>query len=202
MPLIETIKEKVEKITGWGRPTRRDVEAALRPRKPNVFRFTDDGLIPNNGKLPLIFYRGAVRTADVPDPAALFEVLFESNGWKSSWRDGIFDYVHYHSQIHEVLGIAHGHAMVRFGGSRGRVLKLKAGDVAILPAGTGHERLDKEDDLLVVGAYPASGKYDLCRVSEEEHDRAVKTIPKVPIPKKDPVYGSGGPLVHLWHKSV
>jgi uncharacterized protein YjlB len=202
MPLIETIKEKVEKITGWGRPTRRDVEAALRPRKPNVFRFTDDGLIPNNGKLPLIFYRGVVRTADVPDPAALFEVLFESNGWKSSWRDGIFDYVHYHSQIHEVLGIAHGHAMVRFGGSRGRVLKLKAGDVAILPAGTGHERLDKGDDLLVVGAYPAFGKYDLCRVSEEEHDRAVKTIPKVPIPKKDPVYGSGGPLIHLWHKNV
>ncbi len=108
MPLIETIKEKVERITGWGRPTRRDVQAALRLRKPNVFRFTDDGLIPNNGKLPLIFYRGVVRTADVPDPAALFEVLFESNGWKSSWRDGIFDCVHYHSQIHEVLGIAHG----------------------------------------------------------------------------------------------
>jgi hypothetical protein len=33
MPLIEIIKEKVEKITGWGRPKRREVDAVLRPRK-------------------------------------------------------------------------------------------------------------------------------------------------------------------------
>ena len=112
----------------------------------------------------------------------------------------IYDYVHYHSQIHEVLGIARGHVTVRLGGSRGRAFKLKAGDVAILPAGTGHKRIDEGDDLLVVGAYPAFGKYDLCRGSKEEHERALKTIPKVPIPRKDPVYGSGGPLVHLWHK--
>jgi uncharacterized protein YjlB len=202
MPLIETIKEKVERITGIGRPTQRDVETSLRPRKPTVLRFADDGIIPNNARLPMIFYRGPVRTVGAPDPAALFEVLFARNGWKRSWRDGIFDYVHYHSQIHEVLGIARGHATVRFGGSQGRVLKLKAGDVAILPAGTGHERLDEGDDLLVVGSYPAFGKYDLCRASEEEHGRAVKTVPKAPIPRKDPVYGSGGPLVHLWHKSV
>ena len=85
MPLIETIKEKIEKITGWGRPKRREVDAALRPRKPNVFRFSDDGIVPNNSKLPLILYRGPLRTADAPDPAALFEVLFERNGWKGSW---------------------------------------------------------------------------------------------------------------------
>jgi uncharacterized protein YjlB len=55
---------------------------------------------------------------------------------------------------------------------------------------------------LVVGAYPPFGKYDLCRASQEEHERAVRTVPKAPIPRKDPVYGSGGPLVHLWHKNV
>lgn len=202
MPLIETIKEKVERNTGWGRPTRREVDAVLRQRKPNVFRFTDDGIVPNNSRLPLILYRGPIRTLRSADPAALFEVLFERNGWKNSWRDGIYDYVHYHSQIHEVLGIARGHVTVRFGGSRGRAFKLKAGDVAILPAGTGHTRIDEGDDLLVVGAYPAFGKYDLCRGSKEEHERALKTVPKVPIPKKDPVYGSGGPLAHLWHKTA
>jgi hypothetical protein len=42
MPLIETIKEKVEKITGIGRPTRRDVDTALRPCKPTVL--TDFGI--------------------------------------------------------------------------------------------------------------------------------------------------------------
>jgi uncharacterized protein YjlB len=202
MPLIEILKEKVEKITGWGRPTRREVDAALRERKPNVFRFADDGIVPNNRKLPLIVYRGSVRTAGAADAAALFEVLFERNGWKDSWRNGIYDFVHYHSQIHEVLGIARGHATVRFGGSQGRAFRLKAGDVAILPAGTGHKRIDEGEDFLVVGAYPAFGKYDLCRGSKEEHERAMNTVPKVPIPKKDPVYGSGGPLAHLWHKGA
>jgi len=202
MPLIEILKEKVEKITGWRRPTRREVDAAVRQRKPNVFRFGDDGVVPNNGKLPLIVYRGPIRVAGAADPAALFEALFERNGWKNSWRDGIYDYLHYHSQIHEVLGIARGQATVLFGGSRGRAFKLKAGDVAILPAGTGHKRIDDGDDLLVIGAYPVFGRYDLCCGSKEEHEVALKTVPKVPIPKKDPVYGSGGPLVHLWHKST
>jgi uncharacterized protein YjlB len=59
-----------------------------------------------------------------------------------------------HSRIHEVLGVARGHARVRFGGAKGRALKLKVGDVVILPAGTGHERLSGSKDLLVIGAYP------------------------------------------------
>jgi uncharacterized protein YjlB len=198
--LIESIKETVEKVTGWARPSGREVDQALRRRKPNVFRFADDGVIPNNPELPFILYRSPVRVVGAADPAALFEVLFARNGWKDSWRDGIYDYVHFHSQIHEVLGIARGEARVRFGGSMGRIVKLKAGDIAILPAGTGHQRLNQSDDLLVVGAYPTSGKYDECRASPEEHDRAVKTIPRVAVPKKDPVFGSGGPLVRLWQR--
>jgi uncharacterized protein YjlB len=200
MPLIESIKETVEKLTGWALPSDQEVDEALRRRKANVYRFADDGLIPNNPDLPFILYRGPVRVDIAPDPAALFQALFARNGWEDSWRDGIYDYAHYHSQIHEVLGIARGVAKVRFGGPKGRIVKLKAGDVAILPAGTGHQRLDKGGDLMVVGAYPASGKYDECRASPEERDRAVQTIPKVAIPKKDPVYGSGGPLVRLWLK--
>jgi hypothetical protein len=44
--LIESIKETVEKVTGWARPSGKEVDEALRPRKPNVFRFADDGIIP------------------------------------------------------------------------------------------------------------------------------------------------------------
>jgi hypothetical protein len=36
---------------------------------------------------------------------------------------------------------------VQFGGKRGRTLTLKAGDVAILPAGTGHQRLNASEDF-------------------------------------------------------
>jgi uncharacterized protein YjlB len=162
-------------------------------RKAQALRFKDDGIIPNHPTFPFIVYRGAVALPEQLDPAAILEDLFEKNGWGDSWRDGIYDYVHYHSQIHEVLGITRGSGRVQFGGKRGRKLTLNAGDVAILPAGTGHECLSASRDFLVVGAYPPNGKYDEC-TDTRDHDRAIKTIPKVTPPKKDPVYGGGGPL--------
>jgi uncharacterized protein YjlB len=124
----------------------------IRQRKPNTLWFKDDGIIPNHPIWPLVIYRGAVRLPDDLDPAAVIEDLFESNGWGDSWRNGIYDYVHYHSGIHEVLGVARGVVKVRFGGNRGRILNLKAGDIAILPAGTGHHCLDATPDFLAVGA--------------------------------------------------
>jgi uncharacterized protein YjlB len=69
----------------------------------------------------------------------------------------------------------------------------------VLPAGTGHQRLAASKDLLVVG--PASGSYDECRTSAAEHDRALTTIPKVALPRKDPVYGRDGPLMRLWRRT-
>ena len=69
--------------------------------------------------------------------------------------------------------------------------------MAILPAGTGHKRLNASDDLLVVGAYPPTGTYDLCTRSED-YARAKLSIPKVTRPQSDPVYGPRGPLVRHW----
>jgi uncharacterized protein YjlB len=198
MYLIESLKKKLESVTGMAKPSAKSVRGSLRDRAAHETMFADDGTVPNNPKLPFIHYRARVPLPEAGDPAAVFETLFERNGWGSSWRNGIYDYVHYHSGTHEVLGIARGEARVRFGGNQGKIFELTAGDVAVLPAGTGHQCLSASKDLLVVGAYPLGGKYDECTGSSKEHARALQSIPKVPLPGKDPVYGAGGPLIAAW----
>ena len=87
-----------------------------RPVEPITFLFQDDGETPNNPRLPLILYRDAVDVSG-RDPAAAFEAIFERNGWGWGWRNGIFDFRHFHLRAHEVLGIARGSAQVEFGGA-------------------------------------------------------------------------------------
>ena len=125
MPTLESVKKIAEQITGWSRPSRKDLAALIRTRNPNTFRFRDDGIIPNHPEWSLVIYRGAVRFAEGLNSAAVFEELFAANGWGDSWRNGIYDYVHYHARIHEVLGIARGHGKVQFGGLNGRTLEAE-----------------------------------------------------------------------------
>lgn len=171
-----------------------DTAAAVAPL---IFTFADDGLVPNS-RLPFVVYKGAV-TPDASDPAGTFEDIFGANGWGQMWRNGIFDYLHYHATVHEVLGIARGHATVRFGGDRGETLDISAGDVAVLPAGTGHQCLNASDDFLVVGAYPPGPPMEVTRPTPENHRKALQTIPRVARPPTDPLYGAHGPLLKLWH---
>jgi len=89
---------------------------------------------------------------------------------------------------------------VRFGGKRGRIFTLKAGDVAVLPAGTGHRLTSAVADFLVTGAYPSSGTYDEC-TTVEDRPLALKTILKVALARNDPVYYTGGPPSKLWKKA-
>lgn len=171
---------------------------AAKTMEPLTFVFADDGAIPNN-LLPFLVYRGAIDVARERDPAAAIEQTFDNNGWGHGlWRNGVYPFVHYHSQIHEALGIATGKARVRFGGKHGEELDVEAGDVAVLPAGTGHQRIAATPDLLVIGAYPPTGRYDLCRGTPAEHARALGTIPHVPLPETDPLFGAQGPLTKLW----
>ena len=165
--------------------------------EPLVFRFADDGLVPNNPALPFLVYRGAIEVAG-RDPASAIERRFAANGWGGMWRNGIYPFTHYHSRIHEALGVARGRARVRFGGTTGEELEIAAGDIAVLPAGPGHQRLSASSDLLVVGAYPPEGTYDLCRATAAMRDQALATIPHVPLPATDPLYGADGPLKTLW----
>ena len=88
---------------------------------------------------------------------------------------------------------------MRFGGNKGQEVELSQGDVCVLPAGTGHQCLWASPDLMVIGTYLRAGKYDLCRGSTGEHTKALATIPRVPLPESDPVFGKQGPLLRLWH---
>jgi uncharacterized protein YjlB len=167
---------------------------------PLTYLFNDDGKVPNNPALPVLIYKGAVDVA--ADAAEEIETLFARNGWgHGQWRNGIYPFVHYHSMIHEALGIAQGRAKVKLGGHHGEIFDLVAGDVVVLPAGTGHQRLSASDDLLVIGAYPPEGTYNLCRGDNPAHrDKALNTIAKVPVPTTDPVRGQNGPLPLLWRR--
>ena len=81
------------------------------------------------------------------------------------------------------------------GGNNGRTLQLKAGDAAILPAGTGHHCLSASANFLVVGAYPPSGTYDECTKSEE-HAQVLKTVLNRPPPEGSRLRRSGATARH------
>jgi len=126
------------------------------------------------------------------------ERAFAANGWSNSWRNGIFDYHHFHSIAHEVLGIAAGEVRVAFGGPDGQVLMVRAGDVVVIPAGVAHCNKGQTEDLLVVGAYPGGADYDIKRGDPAEHAAAAQAIAAVARPKTDPLEGPDGALVRLW----
>jgi uncharacterized protein YjlB len=167
--------------------------------EPLTFVFADDGLVPNN-PMPFLIYKGAVDVANA-HPEKTIEGLFGANGWGEMWRNGVYDYLHYHATVHEALGVARGHARVRFGGDRGNEFEISAGDVAILPAGTGHQSLSASADFCVVGAYPPGPAMHVTRPTPENYAKALKTIPEVKLPQTDPVRGADGPLVKLWKRA-
>lgn len=163
--------------------------------RPETIQLGQNGWVPNNERLPVLLYRKAI-AIEGDDPAAIFEKRFESNGWPPQWRDSVYDFHHYHSTAHEVLGFAGGHARIMLGGENGHELKVGAGDVVVLPTGTGHCKLEAGPDFLVVGSYPPDQHWDICRNAPSAE--AVARMSKLPFPNYDPVSGKGGPLTRLW----
>ncbi len=161
---------------------------------PQSFVLQPGDAMPNS-PLPVLIYRG-VLAEETPSKAGGFDKLFEANGWAGIWRDGIYDYDHYHSNAHEVLGVAMGSARLRLGGQGGKEIDIKAGDVLVLPAGTGHCRLSKSENFVVIGAYPpGQERYDICRNRDVESELR---IARTGLPATDPVTGKAGGLLELW----
>jgi uncharacterized protein YjlB len=157
--------------------------------------FQDDGTIPNS-VFPLIVYR-----AVFPDTGAIADSMeeeFAGNNWKNSWRNGVYAYHHYHSNTHEVLGVYKGSATLQFGGEKGEKMNVRQGDVVVLPAGTGHKKIEASDDFGVIGAYPGGMHYDLMKGEDGERPGADENIAKVPFPDNDPVTGSKSGIIDFW----
>jgi len=142
--------------------------------------------IPNNPRFDVLVYRGV---SAVSEGAEACRGLFSEHGWRGSWVDGVFDYHHFHSTSHEVLGVVAGAATLELGGPQGEAFEVAAGDVLVLPAGTGHRRASARDGFTVVGAYPAGQEdYDLLRSAD---DAARERIASLGAPPDDPVGGEG-----------
>jgi uncharacterized protein YjlB len=151
----------------------------------------DDGVFPNS-RYPALLYKGAL---DIPVlfPGTYVRNLFEQNDWSNSWDAGIFEYHHYHSITHEVLGIYKGHTIVQLGGEKGPKLSIEKGDVLVIPAGVAYK-----NSVGVIGAYPGGRDYDMnYGKSGERSDTDINTN-SVPIPKNDPLLGSDKGLIKLW----
>ncbi|WP_158894355.1 MULTISPECIES: cupin domain-containing protein [unclassified Pseudomonas] len=177
-------------------PTTVALAAPVGAGQPEQLHFADDGVIPNS-RLPVLLYRQV--PLEGVDRAAALERLFAGNAWPPQWRYGVYSYHHYHPNAHEVLGVARGQASLRLGGEMGQDVQVTAGDVVVLPAGTGHRNLESSADFLVVGAYPPDQQAFITqRADPATHARSVGLIAGVPLPASDPVTGHDGALPALW----
>ncbi|MGN7987438.1 cupin domain-containing protein [Pedobacter sp. 22226] len=161
-------------------------------------KIEENGNFPNNPNLPLMIYKGTFRLHP-DDTEDVIRKVFAQNGYTNSWVDSIFDYHHYHSNTHEVMGVFCGKADVQFGGDHGVCIELDKGDVIIIPAGVAHKKLNSTDDFTVVGAYPNGAEYNIKYGKPEERAAADEDIAKVKNPDSDPVYGSKGHLFECWY---
>src|SRR3954471_18633341 len=138
-------------------------------------------VIPNHPRFEVLLYRGV----ELGDARA----RFAEHGWGGSWVNGVFDYHHFHSTSHEALAVIAGSATIELGGPQGRAFDVAAGDVVVLPAGTGHRRAAADPAFTVVGAYPVGQEdYDLLRGDDPaELAAARERIATLGAPPRDPV---------------
>lgn len=166
-------------------------------QSPERYHFTDDGVIPNN-RFPVRIFR-QVFSLDPDLGADWLEGHFAENGWTNAFHWRVYDYHHYHSNTHEVLGVYAGNALLHLGGENGQQVSVSLGDVVVLPAGTGHKSISHSVDFAVVGAYPGGAEPDLIRLEDDRPEGVRDKVDQVPLPDHDPLNGqSDKAILTLW----
>ena len=159
---------------------------------PDALTVQPAGEFPNSPVLPVLLYRQAFTGAACS--AAAIERRFTDNGWGGTWCDGLYAFHHYHSRGHEALGVCKGWVRVQLGGEAGEIVRLAAGDAAVLPAGVAHRKIEGSADFRIVGAYPPGQWPDLNTGRPGEREAAEPVIAALAPPATDPVEGPDGPL--------
>lgn len=172
---------------------------AVQSASVTVLLVAGDAPFPNNSRLPVLVYRAAFALPGSINAAAeLIEKHFEQNGWSGGWRNGVYDFHHFHANSHEVLGCYAGSVLVQLGGPSGPEVEIRRGDVVVLPAGVAHRRLRASADYRIVGAYPGGQSFDMHRGDPAALAAVQRLVATVGVPASDPVHGKGGPLFEHW----
>jgi uncharacterized protein YjlB len=164
------------------------------------FTSCPQGKIPNS-RFPLLIYRNAIPGGG----AKAIKTRFRENGWSNNWDyPGVYDYAHFHSTTHECLGCASGwmEFCLSVGEGGWTQVRIKAGDVIVMPAGVSHEMTRQSADIHMCGGYPDGRDWDDIQpafLGDENYKRACKRIMMLPIPACDPV--TGKPMLE-WHAAL
>ena len=129
--------------------------------KTHIKEFISETIeFPGNAQLPVLCYKEAFKL-DGKNGANTIMKKFQLHQWYKIWVNGIYDFHHYHSNNHEVLGIATGTCKVQLGGDAGIIIEVARGDVLLIPAGVAHKNLESSKNFSCVGAYSINVDYDI-----------------------------------------
>ena len=152
-----------------------------------------------NSTLPVLIYKNACSLPGQKNKSAeIIRQIFLKHNWTNSWKNGIYNFHHYHSTTHECMGVCSGKTKIILGGPNVRRMELATGDIIIIPAGVAHKCSSFSKDFLCVGAYPQGKDYDINLGRPAELEKAAAHINKLGIPRQDPLYGKKGFLQSFW----
>jgi uncharacterized protein YjlB len=131
-------------------------------KKPRVVFFENPADVPNS-RLTVLIFR-SVLVPGIPAKPDLFRKRFRKAGGAvcGQTRSSITRiFIRTRMKFWEFI---EGKVTVRLGGEQGRLFRLKAGDMLLLPPGVGHRRVGDDKGLKLIGAYPrGQSNYDMKR---------------------------------------